>query len=478
MLTGVAARDEPSEPERRGERPVAPEFVDALRSVGREISDPAARLRFVRASVDRYRVVERAVAAVPSPFVRRLVLRLFGLEGLRSLVLAWEDKQRGPRVRRRIFASAAAAVALLAACVYLLSPLRSSPAQAAPTLPAAQAASPRQVPATRTQPTEAEGLPLATSAAVPAQVWRVESGSDFELYSNGLRIELGFATTHVPRRFKTFLRGQGLSEEVQDQPVGLLFHTSESDVWPMEEAYNENLRGSSHGLLRYIRRLHLYNYVIDRFGRVYRLVAEEHKANHAGFSVWEQQERVYLNLNNAFLGVCFETRWEGGRGLPITQAQLNAGRLLTDYLRQRFKIAPEMCVTHGLTSVNQKKHLIGHHVDWARGFPFEAFGLPDQYGVAAPAVSLFGFGYDDDFVKIMGEPWPGVRLAESRLAAEAAASGLTLEALRQERGALFDEWIATQARDEEQAAPRGARSTGSSAAAGTGGNRPFSASGG
>ena len=38
-----------------------------------------------------------------------------------------------------------------------------------------------------------------------------------------------------------------------------------------------------------------------------------------------------------------------------------------------------MCVAHGLTSVNPKKHLIGHHMDWARGFPFEAFGLPDQY---------------------------------------------------------------------------------------------------
>ena len=36
-------------------------------------------------------------------------------------------------------------------------------------------------------------------------------------------------------------------------------------------------------------------------------------------------------------------------------------------------------MTHGLTSVNPKKHLIGHHLDWARGFPFEAFGLPDQY---------------------------------------------------------------------------------------------------
>ena len=99
------------------------------------------------------------------------------------------------------------------------------------------------------------------------------------------------------------------------------------------------------------------------------MVEEESKANHAGHSVWAGGDRVYLNLNHAFLGVSFETRWEGGRALPITQAQFAAGRNLTDYLRQRYEIAPEMCVTHGLTSVNPKKRLIGHHLDWARGLP-------------------------------------------------------------------------------------------------------------
>ena len=47
-------------------------------------------------------------------------------------------------------------------------------------------------------------------------------------------------------------------------------------------------------------------------------------------------------------------------------------------------------------------------MDWARGFPFEAFGLPDQYQRAAPSVALFGFGYDEDFLKVMDKPWPGV----------------------------------------------------------------------
>jgi hypothetical protein len=231
------------------------------------------------------------------------------------------------------------------------------------------------------------------------------------------------------------------------RPVGLLFHTSESDVWPLEASFNESLRDSSQRLLRYVARNRLYHYVIDRFGRVYRAVNEESKANHAGFSVWEHGDDVHLNLNHAFLAVSFETRWEGGRALPITQAQLAAGRGLSDHLRQKYDIQPEMCVTHGLTSVNPRKHLIGHHMDWARGFPFEVFGLPDQYERQPPSVALFGFGYDDDFTKVM-EPWKGVRDAEAALAREAAHRGLSTSDVRRERQDLYDRWLAEQSRDD------------------------------
>ena len=93
-----------------------------------------------------------------------------------------------------------------------------------------------------------------------------------------------------------------------------------------------------------------------------------------------------------------------------------------------------MCVTHGLTSVNPKKHLIGHHVDWARGFPFEAFGLPDQYRRASPGVALFGFGYDERFLAVMGEPWPGVGEAErAPRRRRRAAAGRTVDEVRRER---------------------------------------------
>jgi len=147
--------------------------------------------------------------------------------------------------------------------------------------------------------------------------------------------------------------------------------------------------------------------------------------------------------------VCFETRWDGGLALPITQAQFAAGRNLTEHLRERYNIPAEMGITHGITSVNPRSHLIGHHLDWARGFPFAAFGLTDAYDVPAPSVALFGFSYDDDFLGIMGRPWPGVEAAERQLGREAKLRGRTLEEQRRERQALYDAWREEQAEADE-----------------------------
>jgi hypothetical protein len=236
------------------------------------------------------------------------------------------------------------------------------------------------------------------------------------------------------------------------RPIGILFHTSESDLWPLEPGFENELRKSSASLLRYVKREQAYNYMIDRFGRVYRIVDDDSRANHAGHGVWARGDEVYLDLNSAFLGVSFESRWEGGRTLPITRAQLIAGRNLTHYLRQRFAIAPEMCVTHGLASVAPKRGLIGYHLDWARGFPFAAFGLPDLYAQPPPSVALFGFNYDNEFLRVVGERWPGLILADRQLAAEARERSMTIESLRRERQALYQRWAREAPADPESAA--------------------------
>ncbi len=412
------------------------------------------KLRFLRRSLERYEALDERLQAVPGAPLRWLAYRVTGVEEARPLFSAnpWgaldpPRRARPPLPRHARRAVNVAALLLVAvAGLALASYPRSRPAPAAP------AAVPGPTPAGETL----EPLPRGVA---PARIWMADSGPGFELYSNGLRIDTTYAVAGEPRRYRVFEAGRGMGAEVLDRPAGIVFHTSESDIWPLEESFNEKLRDSSQNLLHYLKKNRVYHYLIDRFGQVFRVVAETDKANHAGMSAWSAGSRVYLNLNGPTIGVSFETRWEGGRALPITRAQFEAGRSLTDYLRHKWSIEAEMCVTHGLTSVNAKKHLIGHHVDWARGFPFEAFGLPDQYRRASPAVVLFGFGYDEQFLAVMGEPWPGVGEAERQFAADAAAAGRTVDELRRERAGTYDLWLDEQTRDAEtadKAAPRAA----------------------
>ena len=413
----------------------------------RTIRDPVKKLRYVRRSLERYESLDERFQAVPLAPVRWALYRMSRVDRARALFSPNPNgalnapPPRPPAVAPRVRQAAnwAAALLVVAAGLALASYPRSPPTDAA---------SPGLSPV-------AEHLP-ATQAGLPARgVWLVDSGEDFELYSNGLRIDTTYAIAGDPRRYRVFSAGGGMEPEVFDRPIGLVYHTSESDIWPLEESFNEKLQDSSQNLLRYLRRRQVYHYLIDRFGQAFRVVEEADRAHHAGMSIWRSGERVWLNLNGPTIGVSFETRWEGGRALPITQAQLESGRRLTDYLRDKWTIAPDMCVTHGLISVNARRHLIGHHVDWARGFPFAAYGLPDLYQRTAPAVELFGFGYDEPFLEVMGgEPWPGVRKAEDRLETDAMATGRTIEDVRRERSELYDRWLAEQARDAEESAKR------------------------
>jgi hypothetical protein len=448
MRVKATSRDSPPASPSPGVR----EYEMALDAVCAHMRDPVSKLRFIRESLTHYDALRRRVGWVPSAHFRRRLYVWLAIERFRPILLKGDLP---PAARRRLRRSlllgrtlaacgalgAIALVGTISASVLIVIP--SSAARTIAPTPAPKAAPPARAAAT----------PEPVPAAPPTStgVWLVERGEKYEQYSNGLRIDTEFSVRGTPRRFHVF-DADGMRSEVYEAPVGIVFHTSESDIWPMEESYNENLRDSSHRLLRYLKREEVYNYLIDRFGRVYRVVEDAYKANHAGYSVWEDKGRYYLGLNNSFLGVCFETRWEGGVALPITSAQFTAGRNLTDCLRHRFGIPAEMCVGHGIVSVNARKHLIGHHVDWARGFPFESFGLPDQYRVPPPSVAFFGFGYDDGFLNVMGKPWPGVLRAEQDLARAAQERGLGLADLRRERQSVYDLWIAEQARDDEQAA--------------------------
>jgi hypothetical protein len=266
----------------------------------------------------------------------------------------------------------------------------------------------------------------------PGKVWLVEEGTGFERYSNGARILLDLETANRPRGYYAFSdgvpqTGGGLKRE----PVGIVYHTSENDMLPFTPDNSDSIEVRSRGLLEYVRRNKSYNYVIDRFGQIYRIVRDEDAANHAGNSVWAGAGGTYVGLNDSFIGVCFETSMEAGGEERLTEAQLVAGRLLTQVIRSRHQIDDANCVTHGLVSINPTNMGIAFHHDWARGFPFAAMGLSDKYRVAPASVAEFGFTYDEATVeKLGGAIWPGAAAAEEEFSRRAAESKTEPEALR------------------------------------------------
>jgi hypothetical protein len=178
-------------------------------------------------------------------------------------------------------------------------------------------------------------------------------------------------------------------------PAGIVFHTTESLQIPFEAGRNGALKKIGESLLDYVGRRCSYHYLIDRFGRVFRVVAEQDAANHAGYSVWTDDRWRYLNLNESFLGVSFEARTEKGEtDAHLSPSQVHSAAMLTELLRGRYRIPVTNCVTHLQVSVNPDSMRVGYHTDWASGFPFEQVGLPDNYALALPSVMAFGFVCD------------------------------------------------------------------------------------
>ena len=273
----------------------------------------------------------------------------------------------------------------------------------------------------------------------PEKVWLVEQQENYERYSNGARILTDYETANHTRGYYVLPRNQGAqvktgggAQAIRRDPIGIVYHTSESDMLPFTSDNNASIEVRTRGLIEYVKRNKSYNYLIDRFGQVYRIVRDADAAHHAGNSIWSDAEGVYVGLNESFLGVCFETNSQSeSLDEQLTEAQLVAGRLLTQVLRSRYQIDDADCVTHGLVSVNPSNMLICYHHDWARNFPFEAFGLSDKYKVAPASVSEFGFTYDEEIMeKLGGDVWSGVKLAEEEFRRRAEALQLTPEEMR------------------------------------------------
>ncbi len=286
-------------------------------------------------------------------------------------------------------------------------------------------------------------------------IWLVEESKGLEVYSNRLRIITTDTVKNVPRLylpFPTALSTLPDKKSMSGKIAGILYHSSESDILPLSEKLNNSIKKSSLNLLKYIKRIKSYNYLIDRYGRVYRVVEEDQAAFHAGNSIWADGDTIYLNLNHAFIGICFEGRdfepqvygLTAKAHSSINEVQVKSARELTDWLRFKYKIDEKNCVTHGLTSINPRKKLIGYHMDLAKGFPFSKMGLKDKYLVPVPSIALFGFSYDDYYLSVFNNQLcRGITLALKDVRDKAKLNGMSEDRYRwilNSRFSVLNKW--------------------------------------
>ena len=284
---------------------------------------------------------------------------------------------------------------------------------------------------------------IAAEIAAP-KVWLVQRQATVEIYSNGLRVDNEFLTSTRARAYRPFDRLAGRIASVETQPAGIVFHTTESRMAPFEPSQNVSLQRNGRNLLAHIVQHRFYHFVIDRFGRVFRVVAETDYANHAGQSIWADERFIYWGLNQSFLGVAFEaqTETQEADGNDIaTRAQIDAARVLTEMLRSKYHIVAMNCVTHAQVSINPQTMRLGYHTDWAANFPFREVGLGDGYQTPIAALTLFGFDYDSAFLQANGRRvWQGLVTAEEQLVRDAAAHGTTLDSYRRTLRQRFRAW--------------------------------------
>lgn len=272
----------------------------------------------------------------------------------------------------------------------------------------------------------------ASKADAFVNIWTVENTADHELYSNGLRVEKRY--TAAAREAMPFQRWRmdNDAREESPAPYGIVYHTTESDTAAYEETNNRQLRRAAEGTLGFVQSQRSYHFVIDRFGRVFRTVPENEPANHAGASVWSDGIYYFVNMNHSFLGVSFDGQTRGPDGRPsVTEPQTMSARLLTEVLRARYRIPAANCVPHAQVSVNPDNMGVGYHTDWAAGFPFARLGLPVNYLTPLPAITLFGFRFEEYYSKLAAEELQdGISAGETILRQDAARRGLSTAGYR------------------------------------------------
>ena len=104
------------------------------------------------------------------------------------------------------------------------------------------------------------------------KVWLVEQKDGHERYSNGGRILTEYETDNHPRAYHLFARGTGtVIEADRREPVGIVFTVRERHS-AFTPAQHDPLNRAKRGFLSRAP-YRSYNYIVDRFGQIYRIGA-------------------------------------------------------------------------------------------------------------------------------------------------------------------------------------------------------------
>ena len=296
------------------------------------------------------------------------------------------------------------------------------------------------------KPSDSRPAPSPSPGSFPdvlkaENVWLVGTEGEYERWSNGCNISTKYETNNHPRAYYMIpRRAETGGDQVSNKIVGIVYHTPESSMFEFIPDNNKAIQQGSRALLEYVREHKKYNYMIDRIGGIYRIVRDDQAAIHAGESLWADEKNAYVLLNESFLGVCFESKFEGASSLDqiFTNPQILSGRLLTDVLRAKYGIDDANCTTHGLVAVDPDKMLIARHHDWVRFFPFEMMGLSNKYKVQPPNMIDYGFTYDEDVLaKLDHKLWEGAVTAGEEFNRRATKERLSPDDLRTKLRSLY-----------------------------------------
>lgn len=135
------------------------------------------------------------------------------------------------------------------------------------------------------------------------------------------------------------------------------------------------------------------HYLLDEDGTVYRLVAEEKRAWHAGLSYW----RGDRDVNSRSIGIEIQNPGErfGYRAFP--EVQMSALITLVQGILGRWPIVPRNVIGHSDVACDRKRDP-GHLFDW-QGLAAAGIGLWPEAVAADPAdlhAMLSGIGYDPE----------------------------------------------------------------------------------